>query len=158
MWGHFSNWRLLRAALAVFVTMFLASALHAQENVDVIAYFARIESLKGAGLVRKTKPIDVRPARPREIIVTTIKGEGKETKSAPAKDGDMVVRNRCPETGNEEYLVSAAVFAVRYEDLSRERSQTAGSNIARVVSRCALCVFLRAKMRSPFWPLGEKKW
>jgi hypothetical protein len=27
----------------------------------------------------------------------------------------MVVRNRCPETGNEEILVSAAKFAQRYE-------------------------------------------
>jgi hypothetical protein len=27
----------------------------------------------------------------------------------------MVVRNRCPETGNEEILVSAAKFAERYE-------------------------------------------
>ena len=27
----------------------------------------------------------------------------------------MVVRNRCPETGNEDFLVSAAKFSERYE-------------------------------------------
>lgn len=57
----------------------------------------------------------VRPATAREVIVTTIKGEGVETQSPPASDGDMVVRNRCPETGNEEILVPAASFSRRYE-------------------------------------------
>jgi ABC-type antimicrobial peptide transport system permease subunit len=33
-----------------------------------------------------------------EIVVTTIKGEGKGTQSRPAAAGDWVVRNRCPET------------------------------------------------------------
>ena len=48
-----------------------------------------------------TKPVDVRPAEAGEVVVTIIKGEGKETESPPAKPGDMVVRNRGPETGNE---------------------------------------------------------
>ena len=61
------------------------------------------------------KPVDVRAAQPGEVIVTVIKGEGKETESPPAGPGDMVVRNRCPETGNEEILVSAAKFPQRYE-------------------------------------------
>ena len=43
-----------------------------------------------------------------------IKSEGIETKSKPAEAGDMVVRNRCRETGNEQYLVKAAQFAKRY--------------------------------------------
>lgn len=38
-----------------------------------------------------------------------------ETQSPPAGLGDMVVRNRCPETGNEEILVPAESFAQRYE-------------------------------------------
>jgi hypothetical protein len=46
---------------------------------------------------------------------TMIKGEGKETQSPPAQLGDMVVRNRCPETGNEEILVAADSFSRRYE-------------------------------------------
>lgn len=57
----------------------------------------------------------MRPAKPGEIVVSIIKGEGKETQSPPAQEGDMVVRNRCPETGNEEILVAAATFPKRYE-------------------------------------------
>lgn len=63
---------------------------------------------------RKTKPVDARPARPGEVVVTVIVGEGKETQSRHAEPGDWVVRNRCPKTGNEEYLVSAAKFEERY--------------------------------------------
>ena len=46
--------------------------------------------------------------------MTLIKGEGVETKSKPAEAGDWVVRNRCPETGNEEILVKASKFLTRY--------------------------------------------
>lgn len=66
-------------------------------------------------IARKTRPVDARPAKPGEIVVTVIKGEGKETQSRPARNGDYVVRNRCPETGDEEYLVSADKFADRYK-------------------------------------------
>jgi hypothetical protein len=97
---HFSKGLVL--GIAVFCQN---GALHAQEAVDVVAYFVRAQDARGAGLARKTKPVDVRPAKPEEIIVTMIKGEGKETQSPPAKSGDMVVRNRCPETGNEQILV-----------------------------------------------------
>jgi hypothetical protein len=91
------------------------NAAHAQEAVGVVEYFARAHVARGAGLARKSKPVDVRPAKPGEVIVTMIKGEGKETQSPPAKSGDMVVRNRCPETGNEQFLVPAASFAGRCE-------------------------------------------
>lgn len=64
---------------------------------------------------RKIRPVDVRPARPGEVVVSVIAGEGKETQSRPAEPGDWVVRNRCPETGNEQYLVKAAKFEGRYE-------------------------------------------
>jgi hypothetical protein len=66
------------------------------------------------GMARKARPVDARPARPGEIIVTEIRGEGEETVSRPADEGDWVVRNRCPETGNEQYLVSADKFKGRY--------------------------------------------
>ena len=70
----------------------------------------------------------------------------------------MVVRNRCPETGNEEYLVSAAVFAVRYEGpIPGEVADGWKQYRPRGVEMRFVRV-LRAKMRSPFWPLGEKKW
>jgi hypothetical protein len=88
---------------------------HAQTPVDVAALFAKAEQEGRVGVARKTKPVDVRPARPGEIIVTVIAGEGKETQSPPAQPGDMVVRNRCAETGNEEILVTAGKFKERYE-------------------------------------------
>jgi hypothetical protein len=93
----------------------LGQALHAQGTIDVAAYFQRAQDARGSGLARKTKPVDARPAKPGEVVVTVIKGQGQETRSPPADVGDMVVRNRCPETGNEEILVRAATFARRYD-------------------------------------------
>lgn len=87
----------------------------AGQEIDVVSYFRQAREAGRDGLVRKTRPVDVRAARPGEVIVTTIKGEGRETSSPPAKPGDMVVRNRCPASGNEEFLVQAATFAKRYE-------------------------------------------
>jgi hypothetical protein len=87
----------------------------AQTPIDIYAFFQKASELGGEGLARKTKTVDVRRAKPGEIVVTILKGEGKETQSPPAKAGDMVVRNRCPESGNEEFLVSASKFASRYD-------------------------------------------
>lgn len=89
--------------------------LRAQDAIDVVDYFQRAKNIKGSGLARKIKIVDVRPAKRGEVVITMIKGEGKETQSPPAKPGDMVVRNRCPETGNEEILVLSASFSRRYE-------------------------------------------
>ena len=100
--------------LAICIGMATIHAASAAD-VDVQALFAKAQSDGRVGAARKTKPVDVRPAQPEEVVVTEIAGEGKETQSPPAKPGDMVVRNRCPETGNEEILVSAAKFAQRYE-------------------------------------------
>jgi hypothetical protein len=66
------------------------------------------------GRARKTRPVEARPARPGEIVVTVIAGEGKETQSRPAESRDWVVRNRCAQTGNEQYLVAATEFGERY--------------------------------------------
>jgi hypothetical protein len=99
----------MRAACLTIATMVSAA------EVDVHAVFAKAELDGRVGTARKTKPVDVRPAEPGEVVVTVIAGEGKETESPPAVAGDMVVRNRCPETGNEEILVSAAKFAQRHE-------------------------------------------
>ena len=106
---------LTKAIAAVVAISCPSRALQAQDAIDVVAYFQRAHEARGAGLAHKTKPVDVRPAAAGEIVVTTIKEEGKETQSPPAQLGDMVVRNRCPETGNEQFLVSAASFARRYE-------------------------------------------
>jgi len=90
--------------------------LHARRALaEVVALMAAAKASGKLRVARKTGPVDARPARVGEIVVTTIKGEGKETQSRPALQGDWVVRNRCPETGNEEYLVSADKFAGRYE-------------------------------------------
>lgn len=87
----------------------------ADPHVDLSALFAAAERDGRVGVARKTKTVDVRRAKPGEIVVTVIKGEGKETQSPPAAPGDVVVRNRCPETGNEEILIKSAAFAQRYE-------------------------------------------
>lgn len=95
----------------------LVVAAHAQgvKTIDVVAFFTAQKEAGTTGMARKTKAVDVRPAKPGEVIVTFIKGQGKETQSPPAVEGDMVVRNRCEETGNEEILVPAEKFAPRYE-------------------------------------------
>jgi hypothetical protein len=82
---------------------------------DAHALFAAAEAAGRVGTARKTKPVDARPARAGEVVVTHIADEGKETQSKPAETGDWVVRNRCPETGNEMYLVKADVFSERYK-------------------------------------------
>jgi hypothetical protein len=82
---------------------------------DVHALFAAAEAAGRVGTARKTKPVDARPAHPGEVVVTHILEEGKETTSKPAAPGDWVVRNRCPATGNEQYLVKAVTFAERYD-------------------------------------------
>lgn len=101
-------------AVLVGAAACLAEPANGQPLVDAVGYFARQAAAGGAGTARKTRTIDARSARLGEIVVTIIKGEGKETQSPPAKQGDMVVRNRCAETGNEELLASAATFAKRY--------------------------------------------
>ena len=87
----------------------------APKKRDIGELFRAADAAGRVGLARKTKPVDVRAAKPGEVIVTTILGEGKETQSKPAKAGDMVVRNRCSETGDESYLVAAEKFAARYD-------------------------------------------
>ena len=82
-------------------------------QIDVHAMLDPAEREWRVGGARKAMPVDVGPAAAGEVVVTVIAGEGKETESPPARAGDMVVRNRCPETGNEAILVPAANFAER---------------------------------------------
>jgi hypothetical protein len=91
---------------------------------EVRALFKEAEARGLVREARKTKLVDARPAKPGEVIVTVIAGEGKETQSKPAEKGDWVVRNRCEPTGNEQYLVSAAKFEERY----RGTGKTAGKD------------------------------
>jgi hypothetical protein len=66
---------------------------------------------------KKTKPVDARPARDGEVVVTVIAGEGKETQNT-AGAGDWVVRNRST-AGREEYIVKADKFRERYESTGK---------------------------------------
>ncbi|MDI6026415.1 hypothetical protein QBK99_09465 [Corticibacterium sp. UT-5YL-CI-8] len=108
---------------ALLATVLAAPAiLHAQEarKKDQVQLFEVAKKEGLTGIAHKTKAVDARPAVPGEVIVTIIKGEGVETKSKPAEAGDWVVRNRCPETGNEEILVKAAKFPTRYGEPQSE--------------------------------------
>jgi hypothetical protein len=100
-------------SFCLFLLLSMSATSAADTNVG--ALFDQAEAVGRVGVARKTKLVDGRPARPGEIIVTVIKGEGKETQSPPAEAGDVVIRNRCPETGNEQYLVKAAKLSSRYE-------------------------------------------
>jgi hypothetical protein len=103
---------------AICVVILNVRSVMPQEQIavrDVLTLFAKAEAEGRVGLARKSKLVDARPARAGELVVTVIAGEGEETRSSPAQTGDWVVRNRCQETGNEEYLVKAAKFAQRYE-------------------------------------------
>lgn len=81
---------------------------------NIHALFDTAEREGRVGLARKTGVVDARSAHEGEVIVTQIEGEGKETQSRPAAAGDMVVRNRCAPTGDEQYLVAAEEFPQRY--------------------------------------------
>jgi hypothetical protein len=109
------RWGAMLAAALALAWIAPSWGVQAAAETDVHAMFDQAEREGRVGLARKTRPVDVRAAQPGEIVVTVLAGEGKETQSPPAQPGDMVVRNRCPETGNEEILVSAAKFAERYE-------------------------------------------
>ena len=103
-----------RAALLLAMTPVTVAHTRHLPLEEVVAAMDQARAAGRAGRARKTRPVDARPARDGEIVVTVIAGEGKETTSKPAVRGDWVVRNRCPETGNEQYLVGGAKFAERY--------------------------------------------
>lgn len=112
----------MKTALTTFLGALLLGGLagssvgmaQAAPMTDQVALFDMVKREGGTGIARKTKAVDARAAVPGEVVVTVLKGEGIETRSKPAEAGDWVVRNRCPETGNEEILVKAATFSVRY--------------------------------------------
>lgn len=105
----------LSRLLPLLLGAVIATDVAAAQDADATAYFQKARQARGEGLAKKTRLVDVRSAKPGEVIVTMIKDEGKETQSALASPGDKVVRNRCDATGNEEILVKAATFARRYE-------------------------------------------
>ncbi|WP_238795201.1 hypothetical protein [Proteus terrae] len=100
--------------LALIPSFVFANDLSQLPQKERVAYFTQAQQAGITGVAIKTKPVLARAAKEGEIITTIIKGEGVETVSEPAKVGDWVVQNICPETGNEEILVRKAKFAQRY--------------------------------------------
>ena len=92
----------------------LSAASAKAQDFDIGNFFSKAREAGRVGMAQKTRLVDAKPAQAGEVVVTVIRSEGMETKSKPAEAGDMVVRNRCPETGNERYLVKAASFSKRY--------------------------------------------
>lgn len=80
---------------------------------QIAQWLTEADSDRRTGRARKTRPVDARPARAGEVVVTVIAGEGAETGNT-ARAGDWVVRNRCPATGNEQYIVRADAFPGKY--------------------------------------------
>lgn len=108
---------LLFSKTLISMSLLFPLVAYASEDLpsrDQIALMAQIKKSDMAGVARKTRDVDARPASPGEIVITYIKGQGVETRSRPAEKGDWVVRNRCEETGNEEILVKARNFSDRY--------------------------------------------
>ena len=106
----------MAGALGVLLLPALALAqAPAQRTLDeVVALMASAKAKGQLGTARRTKSVDAREAHPGEVVVTAIKGEGTASQSRPARHGDWVVRNRCPETGNEQYLVAGISFGERF--------------------------------------------
>jgi hypothetical protein len=109
--------------ILLLIQLVFPVAAFASEDIprkDQIALMDEFKSMDMVGVARKTKEVDARPASLGEIVITYIRGQGVETRSKPAEDGDWVVRNRCEETGNEEILVKKRNFSDRYgEPLSQ---------------------------------------
>ncbi|WPC97424.1 hypothetical protein [Proteus terrae] len=106
--------KILLIGLALIPSFVFANDLSQLPQKERVAYFTLAQQAGITGVAIKTKPVLARPAKEGEIITTIIKGEGVETVSEPAKAGDWVVQNICPETGNEEILVRKAKFSQRY--------------------------------------------
>ena len=118
------------AFAATGVALVCFPALAKEAHKDQVALFSQMKEQGHTGLARKTREVDARPAKLGETIVTVIKGEGVETKSKPAEDGDWVVCNRCHETCNEEILVKAAKFLQRYGE-AQSKPDAAGYSAFR---------------------------
>jgi hypothetical protein len=107
------------------IAVFCQNASHAEEAVDVVEYFVRSHDARGAGLARKSKPIDVRPAKPEEVIVTMIKGEGKETQSPPAKSGDKQHYRR------QSFVTRLIRYATRWGKRAFRLSRKISANLSK---------------------------
>ena len=111
----------LLIGLTLIPSFVFANDLSQLPQKERVAYFTQAQQAGITGVAIKTKPVLARPAKEGEIITTIIKGEGVETVSEPAKEGDWVVQNICPETGNEEILVRKNKFIQRYSETDKNK-------------------------------------
>jgi hypothetical protein len=127
-----------RTLCAGFAALLLSGEMSfAQTPIDIYAYFQKASGLSSDRLARKTKIVDVRLATPGEVVVTVIKGEGKETQSPPAKAGDVVVRNRCPEAETRSSSSPLRNSPADTTGRPDPRGRTAGARIGRAAPICA---------------------
>ena len=152
------GWLAMLGAMLAAVLMSAPAGAQPPPQVDVHALFDQAEREARVGLARKTMQVDARPARPGEVVVTLIAGEGKETQSPPAKQGDMVVRNRCPATGDEEILVEAAKLRNAMTAPRARPMPPAGSPTGRAACRCATSSCARPMAPSPSPRPGASRW
>ena len=103
------------ATLVVTAIMSLPASGETRPRKDAVVLFSAADAAHRVGTARKTKLVQARPATEGEIIITKVPGEKEAETKNTAKAGDMVVRNTCFKTDNEEYIVSAEKFAKRYE-------------------------------------------
>ncbi len=104
-----------KLTVVVVLGALASRSVSAEPLRDVSVIYNVAEREGRVGYARKVKLVDARAAALGEVVSTLIKNEGLETRSPPAGEGDMVVRNRCSETGNEEILVSKGEFLNRYD-------------------------------------------
>ena len=76
------------AALSLAMTSVTVAHARSLALEEVVSMMDRARAEGRAGQARKARPVDVRPARAGEVVVTVIAGEGKETTSKPARAGD----------------------------------------------------------------------
>ncbi|WP_063655764.1 hypothetical protein [Candidatus Arsenophonus triatominarum] len=76
------------------------ASLEQYPTKDIVAYFKQAQQKGLTGIAEKSKSVYARLATQGEIIKTIIKGVETEVISSPAEEGDWVVENICPATGN----------------------------------------------------------
>ncbi|WP_152970289.1 hypothetical protein [Frigoribacterium sp. RIT-PI-h] len=92
----------------------LANEIEDLPKKDRVDFFADAMAAGRGGTAKKTAPVTARPATVGEVVVSRLEGDGIETVSSAAEDGDMVVRSDCGENTETEILVSSEKFPTRY--------------------------------------------
>jgi len=114
--------------------------------IDIKAWFAGAQAADRVGMAAKQKIIVARPAQVGEVVVSVVYGQGEETRSKPAEEGDMVATDLCRpdsvEKGYNTYLLKAATFKTRYGEALSE-PDAAGRREYRPVGKKMLFAVLQ---------------